>query len=218
MNNKTEKSRSSSKANDNTSAKEIIEWLGDHPSFFDEHRTIISKLDLPSDAGTAISLHQYQVRLMREEKREMDSKLALLVKNARTNHKINQDLLGLAAKLIKHAKVGKTKPSQTQLIADHFALHSANLIEVKASPIVTTLLDALKDSEPICENKVDKAVLKYLFEKQQEEIKSYAVVPLSQKGKLHSLLALGADDKERFKPKMGNEFLKQLGYLIQELV
>lgn len=110
MNNKAEKTTDKAEIN----AAEVAEWLSTRPDFFVAHRALLTKMDLPSDAGTAISLHQYQVRMLREEQKVLNRKLALLVKNVKSNHKINADLLGLAVKFIEHAATIKTPVPQSK--------------------------------------------------------------------------------------------------------
>ncbi|MFT5258460.1 MAG: hypothetical protein ACI9J2_000788 [Saprospiraceae bacterium] len=214
MNNKSKKAVTKTEL----SAAEVIEWLSDHPHFFDTHREVLSKMDLPSDAGTAVSLHQYQVRIMREEKREMDNKLALLVKNAKINHKINEDLLGLATKLIALSKPTKSTAPKLATITEHFGLQLSHLVSLTDQPVILELHSVLSENKPVCENKMDKATLTTLFGGPAKGVESYAIIPLCKAGVLDSVLVLGADDADRFKPGMGTEFLKQLGRLIQEAV
>lgn len=203
------------------SAEQVTTWLSGNPDFFDQHRAVLSELNLPSDAGTAISLHQYQVRIMREQRREVDAKLALLVKNAKTNHKINQDLLSLAATLIKFGITELSADSTakyTASICQHFKLSAARIIDVEANPLLESLHRALQNNECLCENKIDTALTKYLFATEQKNIASYAIVPLQKEAALSALLVLGSDDADRFKPNMGNEFLKQLGTIVAAVI
>ncbi len=216
MSNKT-KSAATKQQAASLDAEQVGDWLKTNPDFFDQHRETLMSLNLPSDAGTAVSLHQYQVRILRQEKADMDDKLALLVKHAKTNHKINQDLLDLAAKLIKWAAKDNKTPF-TKLILKHFALQSINLIDLETDPLIADLKPALKKGECVCENEINTATLTYLFNDNYDELRSYAIVPIAQKKKVSHLLALGSDDKERFEPKMGAEFLQQLSGLVANLI
>ncbi len=202
-------------------AEQVVAWLAENPDFFDQNRAVLSALNLPSDAGTAISLHQYQVRIMREERRDVDAKLAQLVNNAKTNHKINQDLLGLATTLIQLSKSesnAELVAEYTQSICQQFKLSVARIIDVEANPLLESLHSALQNNECVCENKIDKALAKYLFAAKQKGIASYAIVPLQKEGALSALLVVGSDDAERFKPNMGDEFLKQLGAIVAAVI
>jgi uncharacterized protein YigA (DUF484 family) len=47
---------------------QIVAWLLECPDFFIRHPDSLPSMELPVDSGTAISLHQYQVRILRDEK------------------------------------------------------------------------------------------------------------------------------------------------------
>jgi uncharacterized protein YigA (DUF484 family) len=69
----------------------------------------------------------------------------------------------------------------------------------------------------MCDNAMDKALLKGIFKDRAPAVLSIAVVPVRMGGKVCAQLILAADDKERFRPGMGGEFLKLLAQLLSSL-
>jgi uncharacterized protein YigA (DUF484 family) len=176
-------------------------------------------MELPVDSGTAISLHQYQVRVLREEKIELVQKLGSLLKNVKTNHKIHSDLLGLAGSMVSLAREGAKTPAYLALIKQHFALLDVKLVEKAEFPEAFKILKSLVGKEDsVCNDAPDAALGSLLFEANAAKVLSIAVVPVKKGRKCHAYLVLAADDKERFRPGMGGEFLKLLAQLVSSLI
>jgi len=197
----------------------IVAWLADSPDFFFRHPESLSAMELPVDSGAAISLHQYQVRVLRDEKIQLTEKLGVLVKNVKTNHKIHSDLLSLAANMIALARDGAEADAFLLLIKQHFALLDVKLVEKKVSAKAFKQLNSmLGKADSVCENELDEALIESLFEDSAPDVLSMAVVPVKSSRKYSACLVLAADDKERFRPGMGGEFLKQLAQLLSSFV
>ncbi|MCP4011030.1 MAG: DUF484 family protein [Proteobacteria bacterium] len=198
---------------------QIVAWLAESPDFFTRHPGSLSSMELPVDSGTAISLHQYQVRVLREEKVELVQKLGSLLKNVKTNHKIHSDLLGLAGSMVSLAREGAKTPAYLALIKQHFALLDVKLIDKTGFPEAFKILVSLVGkADSACNDKPDAALRSLLFEANAARVLSIAVVPVKHGRKCHAYLVLAADDEERFKPGMGGEFLKLLAQLVSSLI
>ena len=46
--------------------EQIEAWLREHPEFFENHPDLLAELSLPHESGSAISLVERQVRLLRD--------------------------------------------------------------------------------------------------------------------------------------------------------
>lgn len=198
---------------------QIVDWLKECPDFFSRHPNSLSAMKLPVDSGPAISLHQYQVRVLREEKSDLSQKLGALLKNVKTNHKIHSDLLRLAGNMISVARKGAETEAYLALIKQHFALFEVQLFEKKRHPeAYKQLKTLLGKADSICLNAPDEELRTSLFKDNGPKVLSLAVVPVKSGRACRAYLALAADDKERFKPGMGGEFLKLLAQLLSSLV
>ncbi len=198
---------------------QISAWLKERPDFFSRHPNSLSAMNIPVDSGPAISLHQYQVRVLREEKIQLRQKLGALLKNVKTNHKIHSDLLGLAGNMISIARKGAATEAYLALIKRHFALCEVQLFEKEKHPDVFKQLKLIVGkAESKCLNAPDEKLSASLFKDKASKVLSLAVVPVKSGRTCRAYLVLAADDKERFKPGMGGEFLTLLARLLSSLV
>lgn len=188
------------------------------PDFFSRYPDVLTTLDLPDDAGTAISLHQYQVRVLQAEKEQLKHKLTALVANAKTNHKIHSDLLGLSGQLVQLAKKNADDEAYLAAIKRYFALFEIKIINVGKNAKVFTLIKSLLGKKQyLCDNKPKTALLEAIFEEDAPAVLSVAIVPLLKGKTTVAYLALAADDADRFRPGLGGEFLSLLARLISTI-
>ena len=68
--------------------EQVVKHLQGNPGFFLNHPELLSKIKLPHDSGTAISLVEKQVDILREQGVKAKKKLKDLTDNARTNDEI----------------------------------------------------------------------------------------------------------------------------------
>ena len=198
---------------------QIVAWLKECPDFFSRHPNSLSAMKLPVDSGPAISLHQYQVRVLREEKSELSQKLGALLKNVKTNHKIHSDLLRLAGNMISIARKGAETEAYLVLIKQHFALFKVQLFEKERHPeAFKQLKSILGKADSVCLSAPDEELRGSLFTDNASKVLSLAVVRVKSGRACRAYLVLAANDKERFKPGMGGEFLKLLAQLLSSLV
>ncbi len=198
---------------------QIVEWLAERPDFFQRHPDSLSVLELPVESGPVISLHQYQVRVLRDEKKKKKKKLAVLVKNVKTNYKIQSDLLELAGRMIGLAREGADLVAFLGMIKHHFGLFGIRLVEkADDSEAWRRLRSKLGKRESNCDNTLDLDLREILFGDQAEGVASIAVVAVRQEKKVRACLVLASEDEERFKPGMGGEFLKWLALLVSNLL
>ncbi len=194
---------------------EIDAWLSTHPEFFKRYPDRLATMELPDDTGTAVSLHQYQVRVLREDTRQLKHKLNALLKNVKTNHKIHSDLLALAGTLIELARAGKDLNASLTAVKKYFALADIKLLTKKDTPdALKQLKKELGQQACLCVNAADTNLLELIFGKAEKTVLSLAAVPIKKAKRCTGYLVLGSDDGQRFKPGMGGEFLTLLARLV----
>ena len=198
---------------------QVAAWLTSTPDFFSRHPHCLTAMELPVNTGPAISLHQYQVRQLREDKNRLSQQLAAFVKNAKTHHKILSDLLGLSGDMIKLAQSDADLDTYLDALNQHFSLFSVKLIDAKHQAKHFKLAAAaLARQDSVCMNQPDPALLQALFEDDAPAVASLAIVAVKKGRKRVACLVLAADDEKRFQPGMGGEFLKLLAQLVSNLV
>jgi hypothetical protein len=207
---------------------DIAAFLRDHPDFFQRHGDVLAKLKLPHASGTAISLVERQIEVLREKAQASDQRLAELVKVARANE-------ALAAKIHQFTRLLMAAPTRREVLAH---IERGFREDFDAGQIVMLMFDAhpvdadqrfvrsvnpkdpelsgfetlLASGRPRC-GQVRDTQREFLFGKDAGEIGSLALVPLRGAAPL-GLLVLGSHDRNRFHPGMSTEFLATLGELI----
>src|SRR5690554_7550927 len=70
------------------SASDVVRYLMAHPTFFSDHPALLAEIELPHDSGTAISLVERQVAVLRDRNMDMRHRLSHLLDNARDNDRL----------------------------------------------------------------------------------------------------------------------------------
>ena len=81
--------------------KAVADYLRDNPDFFQNNTSLLATLQIPHGCGSAVSLVEHQVRVLRDQNRQLKRKLMDLVHVARDNNRLNERMhqltLGLAS-------------------------------------------------------------------------------------------------------------------------
>lgn len=197
---------------------ELAAALEARPDFFIRHPDSLAAMDLPVSAGPAISLHQYQVRVLREDQTQLKRKLGALIKNVKTNHKIHSDLLDLAGNLIQLTKQGVDLQKYLRTISNYFALYTVKLVHKNNdADHYRKIKRTLGQKDYYCTHQPDAELLAALFGEDAPAVLSIAIVSVKHSHQPPGYLVLAADDADRFKTGMGSEFLKLLAGLVANL-
>ncbi len=204
--------------NNQLDASQVENWLKNNPDFFVDFPNCLSAMEIPVDTGAAISLHQYQVRVLQADKAQLKQKLGLLVKNVKTNHRIHSDLLDLAGKMIILARQEAKLETHLDAITEYFSLTKVLILDRKKQSNQFKLAKKmLSKQESACFNAANPEVLDGIFGEDAQSVSSFALVPIKKGKKWSAVLVLAADDIDRFQPGMGGEFLKLLARLVANL-
>ncbi len=84
----------------------------------------------------------------------------------------------------------------------------------EANPDLDGFADLLDSGKPVC-GPLAMAQLTYLFGPQAEDIKSTALIAIKEQGIL-GVLAIGSQNKDRFHPGMGTDYLTRLGEIVSK--
>ena len=209
------------------SEDQVADYLKSHPTFFQKRDDLLLELELthPS-SGSAVSLLERQVSVLRERNMEMRNRLAGLLDNARNNDRLFEQTKQLVLKLIEAQTPDQIVDSFVHSLQHDFNIDFATLL-LFGNPTqhrntrarIVPLQDARAHIEGLM--KSSKAVVgvlrpeevSFLFPDHNRQIGSAAVVPLNA-GYPLGMVAIAMTDPNYFRSSMGTLFL---GYIAEVL-
>jgi len=220
--------------NNSIDAKSVKQFLRDHPSFFEDHPDLLIDISLPHDSGTAVSLVEKQVSILRERNIDMRHRLSKLLENAKDNDKLFDKTRRLVLMLLEGKTFADLGNSVYFSFERDFNIPYTSMIllgdEKKLASVLgdfkgrtTSLMSARENigriigsSKAICGD-LPKNEIAFLFPNHANEIGSAAVVPLIH-GNCFGLLAVGNKDPQYYRSSMGTLFLSYIGETLNRLL
>jgi len=212
--------------------KAVADYLRDNPEFFQNNPSLLAGLQVPHSCGGAVSLVEHQVRVLRDQNRQLKRKLMDLVHVARDNNRLNERMhqltLGLVSSSSLEALLDTLREHlQGEFSADTVTIRLAGIPEARArecavdqfssdDPQLKHFESFYKTCRPQC-GRFKPEQLEYVFGDQAQAVESAALIPLGKKGQI-GLLAIGSQESNRFHPGMGTLFLSHLGELLELLL
>jgi hypothetical protein len=212
--------------------KAVADYLRDNPDFFQNNTSLLATLQIPHGCGSAVSLVEHQVRVLRDQNRQLKRKLMDLVHVARDNNRLNERMHQLTLGLVSSGSLEALLDTlrehlQGEFSADTVTIRLAGIPEARARECAIDLYSAedpqlahfesfYKSCRPQC-GRFRREQLDYAFGEEAQAVESAALIPLGKKGRT-GLLAIGSREGNRFHPGMGTLFLTHLGELLDLLV
>ncbi|MCB1777755.1 MAG: DUF484 family protein [Candidatus Competibacteraceae bacterium] len=210
------------------SEEKTVAWLRDHPEFFTRHPELVESLRIPHPCWPAVSLLEYQNRLLREHVQRLHDKLIELVDIARDNDRLAGRVQRLALGLLDarggldELLHGIKAILRDEFKADCVALclatpHTANLSAIGEwlRPDVVGLFEGVfRAGRPQC-GPLSLEQADALFGDSACHAVSAALIPLDN-GQWRGLLAVGSGDAHRFHAGVGTLFLERIGQLVNQ--
>lgn len=205
-------------------AEQVAAYLRQHPEFFVAHDELIPEMRIPHDSGSAVSLVERQVRLLRERNIEMRHRLAQLMDVARDNDRLFEKTRRLVLDLLDATSLEDVVSTVEDSLRHEFQVPFVSLILFSDSnlPVGRSVSSAeahqaigglLSGGKTVC-GVLRPHELSFLFgEAEAGEVGSAAVVSLTFQG-LHGVLAIGSSDPQHYKSSLGTLFL---GYVAEVL-
>ncbi len=230
MNTQTKKSTI---AEEGVSEEAISHYLQTHPEFFEHNSQLLSFLQIPHmTGGSAVSLVERQVEILRQKNRKLERKLRELIDVARSNDSLAEKIHKLSRKLIKTDTSGKVCKLLEATLREEFGANQSVMVlfadklddadSISRQRFVRLIKpdDEITDSfktffenaRPRC-GQIRDIQRDFLFGKNTDEVGSVALVPLGPKS-TYGLLAIGSADSNRFHPAMSTDFLGRIGDLV----
>ena len=221
------------KVKDTEFEHEMVRYLRDHPAFFEEHQDVLAGMVLSHESGSAVSLIERQVQILREQKDEQKRKLQNLITAAKNNEKLNNNVNALILKLLDassldsviqvieqgmradfeaDAIVVKLLASGNAILKEHVELTSWQ------QPALVIGEKVMTAREPVC-GSFNTDQMQALFA--DADIKSAGIVPLAKNKNsknCYGIIAIGSYDPQRFRSDMGTIFLTLLGQVLTRIL
>ena len=208
---------------------EIIDFLKQHPEFLSQHPELLEQLSIPHQQGSAASLIEHQVEVLRNRNRELQRKLNRYLDNASDNEALLQKIHQFFIAVIQAEDLVELAHIVEQTMRKEFGCDAATvvlfnsaaslqppLLNITKSSDLALFEDFRKRRETIC-GRIKQNKLTLLFQQRAETTKSVALVALGLKS-ASGALALGSNDENKFFPGMGTLFLDMMGQMLSQCI
>ena len=208
----------------------VADYLRRHPDFFERHSTLLLSLKLPHrTGGSAISLVERQVSMLRQRNAQLERQFKDLVAVAKLNDALVEKIHQLGIKLMRAPDIAQRLEQLETGLREDFAAERALLVlfdgqtPVAAErsgfvkrlaiddPLIRPFTAFLRAARPRCGPLRDRQ--KAVFERDADTVCSAAMVPLGKDANL-GFLIIGSRDPDYFHPGKRMDFLSRLGELL----
>jgi uncharacterized protein YigA (DUF484 family) len=210
--------------------EQIEAYLREHPDFFEQHQDLLAEISLPHESGSAVSLVERQVSILRERNIDMRHRLSKLLDNARENDKLFDKTKRLVLSLLEGQDMGDILDALHYSFAKDFNIHYTSVMlfgnadKIPSSQArIVTLAEAreylgplIKNSRAVCGTLGTKE-MQFIFSEGASEIGSVATVPLVH-GSVFGLLSVGNRDPHYYRSSMGTLFLSYIAEVLNRLL
>jgi len=205
----------------------VREYLKNHDDFLQRNPEMMDHLHISHASGSAVSLVEKQVSVLRERNVDMRHRLNALTGNARDNDKLYEQTRALVLKLLEADSIEALYRTFMGSMADDFQVEHASMILYGDSDSagdcrMDTRESAKKEigalfrgHKAVC-GTLRKEELNYLFP-DAGEVGSAALMPLLN-GKQLGLIAVGSSDGNRYNSDMGTLFLSHIADVMVRLL
>jgi uncharacterized protein YigA (DUF484 family) len=208
----------------------IEAYLREHPDFFEQHHALLAEISLPHETGSAVSLVERQVAILRERNMDMRHRLSKLLDNARDNDKLFDKTKRLVLSLLEGQDMGDIIDALHYSFDKDFNIHYTSVIlfgnadKIPSSQArILSIAEArehvgtlLKNSRAVC-GTLGAKEMQFIFGEHASEIGSVATVPLLH-GSVFGLLSIGNRDPHYYRSSMGTLFLSYIAEVLNRLL
>ncbi|MFV0477545.1 MAG: DUF484 family protein [Parahaliea sp.] len=209
--------------------EQVRDYLKNHPDFLERHPDMLDFLHVSHSSGSAVSLVEKQVSVLRERNMEMRHRLNALTNNARENDKRYDRTRQLILKLLDAKSLEQVSTVFVSSMREDFEVEQASLILFGNPGDSTPTLrfestekvklevgGLLKGRKPLC-GALREEELRFLFPKARFNEGSAALMPLKEADKT-GLIAIGSADASHYYSGMGTLFLRHVADVLVRLL
>lgn len=208
--------------------EQIRDYLKENPDFLQRNPDMLDFMHVSHASGSAVSLVEKQVSVLRERNIDMRHRLNTLTANARDNDKLYEQTRHLVLKLLEANSVPELYAAFEESMASDFEVEHASMILFgepgsegddcrvdSADSAKIEIGPLLKGRKAIC-GPLRKEELAYLFPS-AGDVGSAAVMPLHDNEAV-GVIAVGSSDASRYSSNMGTLFLSHIADVIIRLL
>ena len=211
---------------------QVVAYLKERPSLLTDHPQLLETLELAHSTGSAVSLIERQVELLRGKNQRLEARLNRLIETARENEARAENVLRLARTLIRAPSLAAIVAGLRSSMRDDFDVDEVfvglngggykrhdieGIVPVEPSGAIARAYDNFIRTRLIECGPIGEERAKLLFPRAEQPVLSAAVVPL-EKDKNLGMMALGSRDAERFQPRQGKLFLEITAELVSAAI
>ncbi|MFK7977659.1 MAG: DUF484 family protein [Halioglobus sp.] len=212
---------------DELSEEAVREYLKDNADFLQRHPDMLDYLHIEHASGSAVSLVEKQVSVLRERNIDMRHRLQSLTANARDNDKLFEQTRELVLELLDATSVDQLYTRFNTAMTETFGVDYATMILYCQTPGSTQCRVETKEesqaqigalfrgNKAVC-GTLRKEELQFLFPS-CGETGSAALVPLAGDEQL-GLIAIGSADASRYHSSVGTLFLNHIADVMARLL
>ena len=209
------------------SEEQVRAYLVANGDFLQRNPDLMDHLHIEHPSGSAVSLVEKQVSVLRERNIDMRHRLNTLTANARDNDKLYEQTRHLVLRLLEADSIAELHKAFHESMASEFAVEHATMIlfgepgseegcRIESAESAKIEIGALlKGRKAIC-GPLRKEELAYLFP-EAGDVGSAAVMPLHNSEDL-GVIAVGSSDASRYSSNMGTLFLNHIADVIIRLL
>ncbi len=209
------------------SENQVVDYLRQNPDFFARQDDLLAEISLTHDSGSAISLLERQVNILRERGTEARQKLNNLLENARNNDQLFDTTQNLVLALLRAADATEIAEIAQDQLSNHANVDACELIVVEqegldVAPTVRTqsskhlkaeFKEVFRLKRTHC-GRLDQSAVDQLFQNDASSIRSTALCPVISNGEVLAILALGNQQEDTFNVNLDTLFLDFIGHAI----
>lgn len=207
--------------------EQVRDYLKQHSDFFERHPDMLDHMHIAHSTGSAVSLVEKQVSVLRERNMDMRKRLNSLTGNARDNDRLYEMTRKLVLRLLEATTLEELCADCTRSMREDFGVEFTCLIlfgdaalaseacRIEPADRARIEVGALLQSKSAICGALRSEELNYLFP-DAGDVGSAAVLPLSNGADI-GLLAVGSSDAGYYSSSMGTLFLTHIAEVLVRL-
>ena len=210
----------------------VQDYLERNPDYFIDYPEALDPLDVRHAAGPAVSLLEQQVRRFRARIEDSENRMRKLLRLAGENERLMTRLHSLTLELLGCGDFGAFMETLNARLLTDFNTDQVRLavFDDVAAELPGTLIinrqdsqwsafDRVLDDGQAKIGRISRAKMEALFGEEAENMRSVALIPITDslnEDSVLGLLAIASNDRDRFFPGMGTLFLDLLANVISQ--
>jgi hypothetical protein len=204
-------------------ANEIAQYLKDHPEFFVQYADLLAQIHIPSPHGDkAISITERQMFTLRDKAKQLEAKLAELIRFGEENDAISDKVHAYSIALAAAADLPAVLRAVYAHLGGAFAVPHV-LVRLwpdgvaEATPELEATTEGVRAAvaaltHPYCGPTAGQETAEW-FGESGGHVRSMAQVALRRGDDCFGVLLLASEEAHRFYPEMGTLYLERIGGL-----